>query len=550
NPSLTALEDLQNRMARVEEMLGVRNERTAEKEETPPAKLLGTLVVKGTRSVYHGQNDRVTLLNQVSNTHWFLDVKDFINNEVSKDEELQAAAKQVKFLQNKSQAKVSSPDVAEPDFSLALLKLREFLPPKTYCDRLVGIYCQHFERTMRILHIPTFMHQYEQIWANSNPDLCTSSSIIPQVTAVLTMAYHMDDSIYINNGQPYRTYLRGAAIELIQAWLDELGRKQRTELTTLQVEILLLLSKSLGQLSPEKLWTSTGALVRSGMMMGLHMNSSGNAKITPYQSEMRRRLWATVLEIDLQASMHAGMPLVSPEFSLADLVPANIDDSEFDESTTVLPPSRPLNIYTDNIYQVHLANCLPQRLKALSLVHRSAPNIDEAIDLGRQIEHHLSSKPPILSLSTNSPNTTSGSILHRVLLDVYLRRPLLYLYKPLIQDPTTTTHPEIHTHCLTSSLTILSYQSLFTPLALQTITPNPTPLQTFFHRCCKADILWAALSTCQHIKTLRPSSRDCAALVETVESTIQSLIARIDQKGSDVKDIVFLGLALQAVSQP
>ncbi len=121
---------------------------------------------------------------------------------MSNHEQLQASAQQVKFLQEKSHSKIASPDtVNDSDFSLALLKLREFLPPKSYCDRLVNIYFRYFERTMRVLHIPTFMREYDQIWQHTNPDICTSSSIIPQLTAVMTMAYHMDDAIPENDDQ-------------------------------------------------------------------------------------------------------------------------------------------------------------------------------------------------------------------------------------------------------------------------------------------------------------------------------------------------------------
>jgi hypothetical protein len=60
-----SLEDLQLRMARVEEMLGVKSGALAQALEKTQQHSLGTVVVKGDRSVYHGQNDRVTLLNQV-----------------------------------------------------------------------------------------------------------------------------------------------------------------------------------------------------------------------------------------------------------------------------------------------------------------------------------------------------------------------------------------------------------------------------------------------------------------------------------------------------
>ncbi len=61
------------------------------------------------------------------------------------------------------------------------------------------------------------------------------------------------------------------------------------------------------------------------MVMGLHTDPTGVPGITPYQIEMRRRLWATILEMDLQASMTAGMPLVVPTLDSYNLVPANLE---------------------------------------------------------------------------------------------------------------------------------------------------------------------------------------------------------------------------------
>jgi hypothetical protein len=378
----------------------------------------------------------------------------------------------------------------------------------------------------------------------------------------MTMAYHMDDSVPETDDQVHTTYLKGAAIDLIQAWLDGLGRKERTELSTLQVEVLLLLSRSLRHLYPEKLWSLTGALVRTAMVMGLHTDPTGVTGIPPYQAEMRRRLWATILEIDLQASVTAGMPVVSPKLDSYNLVPANLHDADFNESSTKLPTSRPLNTLTDSLYQVCLATSLPQRLEALSLSQRSVPNRDEVVELGQKVEQCLSRKPSVLSLHHNSVAfSDEGALLHRVLLDLYIRRPILCLYKPLLladqQDHTTFT--EIQKHCLSSSVVILTYQDLYTSRALGAVTGNRLPQQDFFYRCCKADILWAALTTCQHVKLLRQAAaahqpperefgHDETSLVRTVETTIEHLIARIGRKGSDLKDIVFLSLALKWVT--
>jgi hypothetical protein len=59
-------------MAKVEELLGVARahqiQATARVDKpapTTPLPVQGTVVIKGNRSHYHGQNGRVTLLNQV-----------------------------------------------------------------------------------------------------------------------------------------------------------------------------------------------------------------------------------------------------------------------------------------------------------------------------------------------------------------------------------------------------------------------------------------------------------------------------------------------------
>lgn len=483
---------------------------------------------------------------------------------MSSDKQVQASAKQIKFLQNKSREKIGSPEGnPRSDFSIALLKLREYLPPKPYCDRLVHIYCHHFERTFRVLHIPTFLRRYGQIWlpiSDENSDICTASSVIPEVTAIMTMAYHMDDAPQVGDDRNHRTYLKDAAIDLVQAWLDELGRKQRTELSTLQVEVLLLLSRSLHGIQPEQLWSAAGALVRSAMIMGLNIDPAIVSGITPYMAEMRRRLWCTILETDLQASMFCGMPLVIPELNSSSVIPSNLNDSDFDESSKTLPTPSPKHIYTDSLYQVVLAASLPQRLKALSIIQHSTPDIQDGIIYGKKVEECLSEKPRILSLDENDDSPrNSGALIHRVFLDLYMRRPLIRLYMALIHGPQArnpankSSIVELEQHCVESSRTILSYQNLYTLPALASITTSPWAQQNFFYNACKMDVLWAALTLCQEIRQCYELNRPNTLtldLVHVVESTIAYLIHRIEQKGSDLKDIVFLALVLQSVQTP
>ncbi|KAK7191952.1 uncharacterized protein CC84DRAFT_1257465 [Paraphaeosphaeria sporulosa] len=569
-PTPQAFEELRERVARLEELVSPRSVSSASRNAaTNPSprdathvsnvaypSQIGSVVVKGSSSRYHGQNDRVTLLNQ------FTEAKESIN-EISRDPQITGLAKQVQFLQGKSKSKIASPDTENTDFSLALLKLREFLPSKSTCDRLLNVYWRHFEQTMRILHIPTFMQRYSQIWMNTDPEICTTSSTIPQVTVVLIMAHAVDRLAPPDDGSDHTSaYLKGAAGDLIQAWLDELGRKRRNEFATIQVEALLLLARSLRNMPPEKIWSATGTLVRNAMVMGLHMDPSKVAKITPFYAEMRRRLWATIMEMDIQASMNAGMPILSLEADFSPLVPSNLDDADFDENCTRLPPAKPLSTMTDSLAQVYLASSLSQRIRALSLLQKVSSEVDvvEVMREAKKLEDWLSRKPAPLRLDNDDrkPND-AGSLVHRILTDLYVRRPLLCLYRPLLlgerQDNPFSS--EISRLCLESSLVILSYQDYYDARNLEDDPRMPSSYRNFFYVACKNDVLWAALSICQHVEALNRqtnmdptdqiSEQHKSTLINAIQNTIDRFTTRIGQRDSDLKDVMFLSVALESV---
>ncbi|ORY04551.1 hypothetical protein BCR34DRAFT_55292 [Clohesyomyces aquaticus] len=561
-PTPEAFQQLQERVARLEELVTRRSTSPRAKgasingsnathvSNAAYPSQIGSVVIKGASSRYHGQNDRVTLLNQ------FTEAKDFIN-EISNDAQITALARQVQFLQGKSKSKIASPDVENTDFSIALLKLREFLPSKPTCDRLLDVYCRHFEQTMRVLHIPTFMQRYNQIWMNTDPDICTTSSTVPQVTVVLIMAHAVDRLAPPDDGSdPTSTYLKGAAGDLIQAWLDELGRKRRNELATIQVEALLLLARSLRSMPPEKIWSATGTLVRNAMAMGLHMDPSKIAKVTPFQAEMRRRLWTTIMEMDIQASMNTGMPALSPEADFTPLVPSNLDDSDFNDTCTQLPPSKPMSIMTDSLAQVYLASSLSQRTRALSLLQKVTGEVDvvEVMREAKKLEDWLLRKPAPLRLDNDDTKLNDpGSIVHRIFVDLYMRRPLISLCQPLLvgdrQDNSFT--PDLQRLCLESSLVILSYQDYYDARKLEEDPRNPTSFRNFFYAACKNDVLWAALSICQHVEGLNRSGQASdqrkLQLISTVQNTIDRFTTRIGQRDGDLKDVIFLSVALELV---
>lgn len=467
-------------------------------------------------------------------------------------------------------------DTSSQERAAILSKLREFLPGKTICDKLLKIYTDNFEKSSRILHVPSFLRLYTHYWSSPDDRIFQSSSFLPQLTTILAICYKFLDS---NSGidDDQKTYLEMASLDLVTAWIDTLSRKQAVDISTLQTETLLLLARQLQLLAPDKLWCATGALVRSAMVMGLHLRPAEFENISPFHSELRRRVWVTIVQMDLQASVAASMPSIVPDIDFDQLAPANLNDADFDESTTELPPSKPLYEWTDSLAQVILAMSLAQQVKVVALIRDISPNMDltEVVLEGRKLEEILRRVPAPLKLDGTLQRSPSH-LLDCVLLDIYLRRPFLNLYRLLLwedrqDDPSFR---EMRQTCLDSSVAILSYQDYFDPSVADLDLLSTNLYWTMFQICCKNDVLAAVLNVCQYIKTSTSTSQSNesspsstqnqfpnslpsppannthfskARLTRIVEGTLEGFTKRVGEFGSDLKDVLILSVVMQSV---
>jgi hypothetical protein len=500
----------------------------------------------------------------------FPDAKTFINR-CSEDSALMGLAKEVQFLQSKSPTSITSPQsLSELESFPELQKLVASLPPKATCDKLLEAYTTNCENTLRVIHLPSFLRQYASLWQDLSHQ--SASTFVPLLTAVLTVAISFDPQSSTPEESPSWDYLKQDAPKSLQAWLAELPRKQRVDLLTLQTETLLLLSLQLRLVSAEELWKTSGSLVRSGMTMGLHVNLSHSTDLSYYQAECRRRLWITIVELDLQASIMSGMPVMTPELDFGPLTPSNLNDVDFDESTSKPPSPSSLSEETDSLAQITLATSLAHRIRVMNTVQHTSPrdNLSERVEQARRLEKYISDVPYQLKPNHNTESARPTFVLNHVLLDIFLRRPLLCLLRPVIthtQSPYN--HPSFHEirgACLDSSLALLSYQDYFDPHFADPDMTHSNAYWDIFYTFCQHDILWAALNVCEHMSlsssiSLAPSRANNttdtaglrrqipskASLTRLVENTLDSFMRRVHHRGSNIKDLILLTTVLQSV---
>lgn len=94
------------------------------------------------------------------------------------------------------------------------------------------------------------------------------------------------------------------------------------------------------------IWVLVGVIARLAMRMGYHRDSKMFPNITPFQGEMRRRIWTFIRQADLLFSFQVGLPSMIRSSDSDTELPRNLYDDDFSEDCQELPPSRPPDEFT------------------------------------------------------------------------------------------------------------------------------------------------------------------------------------------------------------
>lgn len=97
---------------------------------------------------------------------------------------------------------------------------------------------------------------------------------------------------------------RGCALQclIVQNYIKEGIHLLQGLLTHLEGEYMNSLD------SQANFWIFTGTTVRVALMNGLNRDPSHYVNLTPFESEMRRRLWLCIVHCDVVLSFQMGLP--------------------------------------------------------------------------------------------------------------------------------------------------------------------------------------------------------------------------------------------------
>lgn len=445
------------------------------------------------------------------------------------------------------------------------------LPENTNVEALKERYLANMETVLRVVHVPSFRRQCSEIQSsrsayNSTLPSTVPASVLPQLLAVISIASRLSDSNVIKASEQALSEKRVATcLTLIPKWLETLNGKERLTIDTLRAETLLLMARFANMVALPDLWKESGALVRSAMAMGLHRDPEHSPNLSPFLKEQRRKLWQTIVELDLQFSLATGMPCAVQSSDVGSRTLLRVNDDELVEDMPNYPVERPIDAWSDALPQNLLASAMKPRLDATNLLARDidfSADIDRILflakylELGmRSIQAHLPKQPKM-----------KQRLLSDIMLDVYLRRPAIALYQTVALSDQASHHPEARKGVLRNSVAILTHLDALDPAIADLDTIQSKDYLNFFHILFRDDIIKSSILLCYEIRAfhlpiitsppvdpaLLDNSEDSIpwtkhSLTRIVENTLNSYLQRLGEFGSDLKIILPLSVVLQSV---
>jgi hypothetical protein len=441
-------------------------------------------------------------------------------------------------------------------------EIHDSIPPKEVCDVLVGCYLRTSEGIFRVLHIPSFRREYEAYWRG---DILDKPSVVLKVLLVCAMGVPFYDG-------PDWPLLRVACTKWIQAamkWLSGPHVKSRLNMTGLQIEILTLLARQLCNVDGDHIWITAGSLLRAAMHLGLHRDPTHFGKISLYHQEMRRRLWATVLEITAQSSLDMGM---SPMISSNDYdtkPPSNINDEDIKEGVDT-----PLNVklpteHTGCSIQIAFAETLTMRFEVIRSINNLRFDLayDVALKMGRELNDACCNHIMFFKSALNDGHGITPFQIKMA--DSLVRRFILCLHRPYFSR--AKENPQYHFSrkiCLDTSLafwapatesipgqeddwTRMSHRCVgfFKSFFLYAISTIYIELNTQIDEQKHASALFAPLisASTSSSNSSVPLPAQFQALRETLVSAHETAIALIRNGITNAKGAVFMSCALARI---
>ncbi|CAO2648217.1 Nn.00g074840.m01.CDS01 [Neocucurbitaria sp. VM-36] len=350
------------------------------------------------------------------------------------------------------------------------LSIIKSIPPRPVVDRLVSRYFNVLDIAPGLVHSAHFLREYEKFWEAPQDApimwvgllfsmICLSAQLQQASLAPPDSVQSPSRTPILAPEDPVDVY----RAKTVQCLL--LGHYTMGGPYVLETLILYFLSECFNLKDMEiGIWVLSGTIMRIAVHMGYHRDAKHFPTISPFAGEMRRRAWATLVQLDFSISTQLGLPTLIKESQTDTAEPRNLYDSDFDESTIELPQSRPVSEVTPTLYVLAKLQLISVGLKVANVAAEPRTHsYTDVLELDRQITEARNALPSSLKWNglATSLDVSSQIIIQRIWLEVTLQQLTIVLHKKFL-DPSRLqqNYRSSRIACLNAAMKILELQRL------------------------------------------------------------------------------------------
>lgn len=475
-------------------------------------------------------------------------------------EELSTLATDIRTLHEVFRSPKLLPSASYTEILDVLSHMRRLLPDTQICLTLIDLYFEYFENCFRVLHKPTAIAAFHAL-LNGNLGRGQRNTFLPLLLSVISTASSFGTLPECDLPGLHGESDGIGVYQLLRNYLSLLTTREWKRMSNLQIAVLTLELHDSCPLEAIDTWLWSGDILRRAMAAGIHDPSLTSRDI--FETEVRRKLWLTILEQDLTSSIAANMPPNCPTWE--GLPPISVNDDELQPGMTRSPRCKNIEQWTDGICQYVLAQSFNDRLEAYMLAS-SGKSVSYAklLQHTRHLEQCIQDLPQYFRFGLpDEVSNTPSRLLTQMKMDFLLRRPLSASYAPYAaQMPPDDSFKEARILWIQGITFSASFQDLFDPKYPLIDLPRPEGLWDLFYCTYEWENVQFFLANFLELQRLRTSSPDAPdtprpdffghtlrstikvpgwtieSITKSIEEQIDAFIRRVDRRRSNLRDIV------------
>ncbi|KAJ5322344.1 hypothetical protein N7452_010633 [Penicillium brevicompactum] len=290
---------------------------------------------------------------------------------------------------------------------------------------LLDVFSENVNAIIQIVHLPTVRKMIRD-WRDR--DL---KRLGPAQEALMFAIYYAavtsmeEEDILLNFGatKAELTLKYRQGLEHALANSDFLGAPELILVQAFAIFLALLRRQE----SPGFVWMMTGLAIRMGQALGLHRDGSNFDHLSPYEVEVRRRVWWVLCMLDVRASEDQGTDYTILSSSFDTKIPSNLNDDDLDPESTRMPEECD-SLSDMSVARVTFGICYVTRQMMAHGFKEKAPSPEEQgallNDMYQLVERDY------LRYSTESGNITYWAIV--IVTRLVMAKMSLLVYLPLL----------------------------------------------------------------------------------------------------------------------